>query len=224
MEYEKNEKAKCIEALAKLNGAYYQDPNSELKQAWDTLVITVKNAGLDAERADQLQDIAKKLESSTREQATTAKNAIGSYQKLQETRDQWQRQLNKILGAEKTEKTKAAELENSLKVKKAQLQQRQHELCGDYFGDSRGLLDQAWQTHQDATYQALEIERRKIEAELWEIGQQFAISASSGHTFAVLTAEKIQAEVNKLKEDQAKEERLSGVDWRKALTPSDPLV
>jgi hypothetical protein len=217
--YEKNEKTKCIEALTKLNGAYYQDPDSELKKGWDNLVKAVRDAGLNVERLDQLEEITKKLESSTNEKAATAQNKIISYQTLNETRNQWQRQLTKILGEEKAE---SAALENQLKVKKEQLQQRHRELCGNYFGDSRGKLDQAWQKYQTEgteialnAYKALETERKKTEAELWEIDQELTISVSADRTFEVLTTNKIQAELVKLDELQKREANLSGVDLTK---------
>jgi hypothetical protein len=174
---------------------------------------------LNIECFEQIDEISRQLNSRTDDKAVTAKDKISLYKMSVEQRNKRQEQLNKIIG---TERAYSAELENQFKVKKEELQKRHRELCGEYFGDSRGQLDQAWKKHQSEgtetakkAYEDLEAERKKTEAQLWVIDQQIAIPASATHTYEVLTADTINAQIAELQKTLTNEATLSGVaDWR----------
>ncbi len=229
------EKQKCVEALTRMNGSYYQDPNSTLKKAWDKLVEAVYAAiGFNVKRADQFDAIFDQLnldpdalfdqlgiDVDPNDKKAFAKTKIDGFKAIVAKRDARQNQLNQILSTEKA----ALNFEEDLKLRKELLKQKYQELCGDYFGDWNGQLDQAWRKYQTAiargltgedtlvAYQGLDTYRKQIEAELYDIEQQLSIPASTTRTYEVLTTESITQEIQELKTMQQAEADLSGVDW-----------
>ncbi len=215
----KTEKEKCVTALNGLNGSYYQDPQSSLKRIWDKVVQTVDTAiGYKVERTEQLDEVSAKLKVDQNEAKTTAQGKIDQFKRVEKLRNDRQQQLNKILGTEKT----APKLEEELKAQKEQLQQKHRELCGNYFGDTNGKLDQAWRKYKNGqdtldAYKKLETERKQIEAQLFTIDQHLAVPATTDRTYEVLTSESITKQVEELKKVQKTESDLSGVDWKKTV-------
>lgn len=217
-----NEKQKCIDDLTRMNGSYYQDPKSTLKQAWDRLVKAVHDAiGVKVESADQLDVISSQLDIDSTKEKKLAKSKIIGFKVIENKRNARQDQLNQILSIEKA----ASSPEENLKLRKELLQQRYQELCGNYFGDPNGQLHQAWVKYQTAlaygstgentlaAYQALDTYRRQIEAELYSIDKQLSIPASTTRTYEMLTTESITREVKELQKVQKTESDLSGVNW-----------
>lgn len=200
------EKQKCEADLLLLNGAYYQDPKSMLKMAWDELVQYVSQVGLNIESADQLESISDQLKRDQTPAKQSALSKIDIFKDAEELRNQRQAQLNRILATEKI----VANPEELLKQQQAELKQKHHTLCGDYFGDPNGQLDQAWRRYQTAiadgsndesplaAYQKLETERKKIEARLYQIEQQFS-SPVSFQTFEQLATEALEQQLLEFK-------------------------
>lgn len=223
-----HEKEKCLNDLKRMNGSYYQDPNSTLKKAWDKLVETVQKAlGIKVEKREQLDDISEQLNDLPETEAVkTAKSALNGYTLREKARNNRQKQLNLILGTEKN----SADFDNTLTTRKVLLEQRYKDLCGEYYADPKGQLHQAWQNYQTAiatdndkeqalnTYQDLDEYRKQIESQLYEVGQQLSISASKDRTYESLTVQSISEEVEKLKEIQKTESDLSRIDWRGITT------
>ena len=210
------EKEKCIAALNGLNGSYYQDPNSSLKRIWDKVVETVNDAiGYKVERKEQLEEVSNQLKVDENEAKKTAQGKIDQFKRVEKLRNDRQNQLNQILSTEKA----AANPEDKLKIKtqKEALLKQHRELCGNYYGDRNGKLDQAWQKQDLAAYQKLETQRKQIEAQLHTIDQQLSIPATTDRTYEVLTTESINKQITELKNIQKNESDLSGVDWRKTL-------
>ena len=204
----REEKQLCLQDLLLMNGYYYQDPRSALKTAWDELVKSVDQAnGFKIERADQLDDVLTQLRTDQTPQKKEARRKIVHYRKLETIRNNRQTQLNRILATEKA----AENPDDLLKQQKELLKQAYHELCGDYFGDPKGLLDQAWQKYQTDlihgstdessldVYQGLEESRKKIEAQLYAIEQQLSAPTSEHRTFDQLTTDTIIEQVKEFK-------------------------
>jgi hypothetical protein len=204
----RDEKQLCLQDLLLMNGHYYQDPRSALKTAWDGLVKSVDQAnGFKIERADQLDDVLAQLRTDQTPQKNGARQKIVHYKKLEAIRNNRQTQLNRILATEKA----AENPDDLLKQQKELLKHTYHELCGDYFGDPKGLLDQAWQKYQTGlahgstdessldVYQGLEESRKTIEAKLYEIEQQFSAPISAHRTFDQLTIDTIIEQVKEFK-------------------------
>jgi hypothetical protein len=221
------EKEKCIKDLVRMNGDYYQDPKSSLKRTWDTLVDKVGIAlGVRTETLEQLGEISDQLNSgSPTEEKEAAKSAIETYLFIEKKRNDRQAQLNLIIS---TEKTTEPLTDDTLTQQKTSLQQRLRELCGDYYGDPNGKLDQAWKEYQTAVdqgfptdstknfldaYNGLEKEKRQTEAKLFETEQRLLLPISSERSFEALTTASIQAQIDTLTADQSSESDLSGVDW-----------
>jgi hypothetical protein len=217
------QKQKCLDDLHRMNGSFYQDPQSTLKKAWDKLVESVCAAiGFHMERADQLDTVSAQLSTDSNDAKKFAKTRIDAFKGIEKKRDTRQSQLNLILSTEKA----ASNPKENLEMKRDLLKQKHKELCGNYFGDPNGTLDQAWQKYQTAlaygsthelslaAYQELETYRKQTEAELYDIEQQLAIPASTTRTYEVLTTESITKEVEELKKIQQSESDLSGVNWR----------
>lgn len=191
-----------------MNGSYYQDPRSALKTAWDQLVESVDQAiSFKIEKADQLDQALEQLNIEPNQKKQSAQRIIVHYRALESIRNNRQTQLDRILATEKATENS----DDLLKQKKELLKQRHQELCGDYFGDPKGQLDQAWQKYQTAlkhgatgemtldTYQALDGERKQIEAQLYDIEQQFSAPASNHRTFDQLTVDAIHEQVKEFK-------------------------
>ncbi len=219
------EKEKCIKDLERMNGSYYQDPESNLKKNWDKLVVSVKTAvGTDVERFEQLPTISSQLESApSSERIEDAKRKVNSYQFIEKKRNNRQAQLGRIVATEKASKPNTDE---QLRLKKESLLKKHRELCGDYFGDPNGKLDQAWRKYQTAlqhgstgehsltAYENLEKQRKQIEAKLYSVEQLLAIPANPERTYETLTATSIARQIEDVKAAQAKESGLSGIDWK----------
>jgi hypothetical protein len=222
------EKSKCIDDLFRMNGAYYQDPKSTLKKAWDRVATTVHTAlGIRTERRDQLTDISVQLKAAPpTKEMKTAERAITSYTNIEKKRDLRQEQLNKIVSTEKGSEKKDEEF-----VKRKQLlQEKRRKLCGDYFGDKNGELDKAWTKYQTAiansssgvdelaNYTQLEEYRKCVEAELFNIDQQLSLLASKDRTYETLTTDSIQKQIAVLRNRHMSESNLSGIDWKGLAT------
>lgn len=204
------EKVYCIQDLLALNGSYYEDPRSALKVAWDELVQSVYTAtDFKVERADQLDNALAELlfidpcnVNDPDGEKKSANDKIEHYKNLETMRNRRQAQLNQILASEKADQN----LEETLKNQKEMLKQTHLKLCGHYFGDPQGQLDQAWQKYQNekthgldgedslAAYQALDQSRKEIEAKLYEIEQQLSTPVDH-HTFEQLTIQSINQQI-----------------------------
>jgi hypothetical protein len=199
------DKQQCIKYLDCMNGSYYQDPHSVLKKSWDKLVKAVQKAiGIQVDREDRLDTLLAQLDIAPNEAKKSARQSIEKYKEIEQKRDDCQSWLNQIFGTEKAalnlEKGVKINLEEQLKAHKGCLKQNYQKLCGNYFGDPNGLLDQAWQKYQAALtqdptdtssitdYKNLEVNRKKTEAQLHEIEQLLAIPASN-HLYEILKTE-----------------------------------
>lgn len=210
--YEKNLKAdqnKRANELTKLNGAYYQDPSSLLKQAWDKLVKAVQSAlGKTVNAREELDSIQIELSKSTTTDVSEATNSINEYRKLESDRNKLETYLNNLIGLEKTGPSAIATQEELLK-EKAALLNRQQELCGTHWGDPKSLLEQAWRS-QDGSYETYETERRSNEASLFAIEQR--LSVTPRFTLEKLTAGMIHDRVKKLTAQRNTEASKAGID------------
>jgi hypothetical protein len=229
------EKTKCLTELTRMNGSYYQDPNSGLKKAWDKVVASsMKALNVKVERLEQLPEIRSQLEPSDTEEKAEAKKKIGYYQAIETKRNARKAQLERIIAIEKAS---LPNFQEQLKQKKEALLKEHNELCGNYFGDSNGKLDQAWKRYQTAiehgstgehslkAYQDLEERRKTIEAELQMVDEQISIPSSPDRTIESLTTDSIAKQIEQLKGAHANESKLSGVDWREmAIVATEAAV
>jgi hypothetical protein len=219
------EKEKSLQALDRMNGSYYQDPQSKLKINWDKLVVSVKTAlGTDVERFEQLPKISSQLETApASEQIEDAKRKVHSYQFIEKKRNDRQAQLERIVAIQKGS---TANTDEQLRLKKESLLKEYRELSGDYFGDPKGKLDQAWRKYQTAiqhgstgehsltAYENLEKQRKQIEAKLYSVEQLLATPSTPQHTYETLTTLSIARQIEDLKRAQTRESGLSGIDWK----------
>lgn len=147
--------------LLELNGAYYQDPLSLLKRAWDAAVRAIASLlGGATTTREKLEEQNKALLGTNR---TEIANPIDEYFKLEKERNACIELLQQTLFLR----------QGSLDKRKNELEARQLELCGHYYADPKGLLDQAWRCYSAAgqetelkTYQQLDQERQWIEIQL----------------------------------------------------------
>ncbi len=222
------EKQKCMDSLARLNGNFFQDPNSGLKKAWDTIVKEMKTMGIEIEKRDQLDTWEEKLKEMGGNRAPVALLAIKKYKALETKRDAMATWLETIIS---TEKTNSKTLQITLESSKQNLEERQKVLCGNYYQDPKGKLDIAWKAYttglssgdNSATdclekFNNLDNERKKNEAKLFEIKKQIAIAADPTRTIEALAEAGIEEEIKELEEAKNKESS----DWksiaRKACT------
>jgi hypothetical protein len=227
-------KEECIKDLSSLNGDYYQDPNSRLKQKWDQVVETAQTAlGTKIGKLDQLEEIYPQLQSGTSNQKIAAKTAIDSYRALEKQRDEQQSQLNRIVSLEKTVENYD---NNLLDQKRIKLQEKHKELCGDYYGDPKGQLDQAWRRYQTAVlhgstenyslerYNQLETNRKQIEAQLFNILQQSSLPVPDPHVYEELTEILINSQISILIAQQKSELNQSGMSLKKCAVTTAMLA
>lgn len=229
------EKEKCLKTLDNLNGAYYQDPKSKLKQCWDKLIETVRIAlGVSVQMRAEVNTILTQLnadsspssvnaDSSPSSDKLSAKTAIEEFLQSEKTRDETEKQLEVIIAKEKILPNKINELTSERKT----LEARHLELCGKYFMDTDGLLDQAWVKFQEAIkngasdtknlsdkFYKLEEERKQIENKLFNIAQQLSIPSFSG-SIETLTIASIQEEIRLLEASKTTASGQSGIDWKR---------
>ncbi len=199
-----NEKENCQKTITRLNGAYYQDPKSGLKQAWDKLVASIKLVlGLDIVTRDQL--------SSLTGLSSEVQKDVEEYRYKEGARDAAVSRLHEILSVQQSERSEP-KIFQDLNQEKTRLSKRQHELCGDYFGDKDSLLDQAWsacaaedKTPEDEEhFQNLEQERRANEARLVELDQQLGLPVHPTRNYQVLAQDEVSEEIDKLARERAR--------------------
>lgn len=199
-------KKECEETLKTLNGLFYQDQKSLLKQAWDKMVNFVNiTLGITIGTRNELDNIKRDLRDS--------KGAVDLYLKLETLRDSIQTRLLQIVAALKTKPT-AALFEKTRTEQVEQLQARQKELCGNYYEDPQSLLDQAWRIYQSAiqandsnagqlfnTFNRLDVERRSNDAKLFSLEQQISCIVPSSNDNIKTYNCSIQEQMIKLKEE-----------------------
>lgn len=210
----KNGQKDCTADLKELNGSFFQDPASLLKQAWDLVVNTVKAAlGKEVVSRGELEGITTELKTTPEEPA--AAKAIENYIQLENKRDLRKKQLETLIGIEKTGSA-ATSVQDSLVKERDALLTRQKELCGHYYGDANSLLDQAWKTYlkvpTDNQYHKLEIERKSNDATLFTLERHLSFPTSSDRTIEDLTTQFIASEIKTLEEKKKVESEQAGVD------------
>src|SRR5262249_44347828 len=136
----------CLNRLDTMNGAYYQDPKAILKQDWDNLVQAVEKAAhIKTQCLEQLPEISHQLGlSQSTKEVEMAQNSILEYQNHEKNRNDAQAKLDRLIAIQKA----SSDLVTSLLQSKAWLENKLHTLCGAHFGDTNGLLDQAWKKYQ----------------------------------------------------------------------------
>lgn len=227
--------------LAQLNGSFYQDPKSLLKQTWDSIVNNILTTfSIRIETREELESVPKEImQDLTKECGTMATNdyniksdmlnntniTISNYIKLEKERDAIQTQIKEIVSTQKTVTT-GPSFQDTLSTQLMTIEDRQKELCGEYYQDPRGLLDQKWKASQaggsDAStlhdeFLSLETERKSNEAQIFALREQISVLATSGRTIEALTTESIKEKVAELETAKLDESPLSGVDWTKTV-------
>ncbi len=204
------QKTKCLNELNRMNGNYYQDPNSGLKKAWDKVVeCSMKALNIKVDRLEQLPEIRSQLETTPEtEEKTEAKRKISFYHAIETKRNARKAQLEIIIA---TEKASLPNFQEQLKQKKEALIKEHKDLCGNYFGDSNGKLDQAWRRYETAinhgstgenslrAYEALEERRKVIESELHMVDEQLSIPSNPHRTIETMTTESIAKQIQEYK-------------------------
>ncbi len=163
-----------------------------------------------------------------------ARSAISKFILLEKARNDKQKQLDQIIA---TQKTGSLPLQDDFNAKKHILETRQQELCGNYFKDPNGLLDQAWSKYVQAeansstdanslleAFTKLDEERKQIDAQLFKINQHLMISPSPERSFEKLTEVAISKEIKTLTELKTHETDLSGIDWRKTASTASAIM
>ncbi len=223
------ERQHCEKRLVHLNGNFYQDPESSLKQNWDNAVEKSERAtGSQLQFREQLEPVFTELKNSPNKDeknVISATLAIDKYSRLEKKRNQIEKRLKEIVAIEKSGPLGAA-FQASLIKEKSDLQQRQKELCGSYYSDHNGLLHKAWHTSQQAAIQGnpdapsllekfnqLETERRRNDARLYTLDQYISVMASPDRSVEALTKCAIAENVKVLESEKADEEPLAGIDW-----------
>ncbi len=198
-------KQECEDDLRRLNGDYYQDPKSLLKQTWDKLVQKIHNVlGIHVKSDQQLAQVITQLDSSSSPDADGAKRSITGFNLLKAKRDKIQTDLNTILATERASK---ADYDSTLIVTRQNLEQRYLTLCGLYFQDPKGQLHQAWNLWKTAEaskasdtgilkadYEQLNDERQQIEAQLYRIHQRLTLAPTK--SYSDLATDLISAQIH----------------------------
>lgn len=213
-------KQKCIETILSLNGSYYQDPRSILKKQWDSLVEQTNALGISLQSRSQLDAVRSQLEANGN---TDVVEAIDTFYEHEKTRDRTEKKLERVIGIEKAS---IVDIETNLKAEKASLNSRHLKLCGHYFQDPNGLLDQAWVKLQEAkhngssdvssftdNFNQLEDERKEIEGSLFEIDRALAVNPSD--SYEKRAEDSLTAKLERLTKEKNVEESLSGIAWGK---------
>lgn len=223
------EKETCVNALIRLNGEFFQDPASALKKAWDVVVKCVhETLNKNIENRSELEGFEHELNTQPQTDAIeTASRSIGAYKMLETRRDKVEARLNEILSSEKAEPEAG--------LSRDALKNRQQELCGNYYADPNGQLDQAWKKYQAAlssndgsahallnAYNRLETERKNNEILLQRLDS--IAPALPERTLEALTTQLIQNQIAQLKKDQESELALAGIDWKKTAHTATMLT
>lgn len=229
----KEQKQKIESDLVNLNGAYYQDPISLLKKAWDTVLNTTNDAlGKQPKARCELTPLQNELKAATDQsnpKIQSALTAIDKYVGLEKDRDNFKTQLNTIISIQKTSPNISSE-NDPLLLEKNKLLQDQKELCGNYYQDPNGLLDKAWKAYQKAvdsgspdantllnTYKKLERKRKTIETRLLALEEQISITPHKDRSIQTLTIASINKEIEELGALKTDEAKLSGVNWKETV-------
>lgn len=224
-------KEQCLARLRALNGEFFQDPQSLLKKAWDSIVSLIDLIlGKKIETRDQLKQVTATLKGQAElkgEEIKPALAAIKEYTALEKERNSCIEQLKNIASTEKMGPS-GLSLAGALFKEKETLVQRQKELCGCYYEDPAGLLAQAWREYKNAAdagrseaiihlenYNNLEKERNAINAKLFILDQQISAPLMTDRSIEALTTASIEEKMESLEKLKAEEAGLSGVDWKK---------
>jgi hypothetical protein len=204
--------------LLELNGRYFKDSQSTLKQAWDAAVEKVREVlnmpvktRNDLTKAQQTIDSFTYLDAS-KEQAS---QSIDHYVTLEKKRDQLKALLHEVIRTEKA--TLGEALNASLRGQIKTLEARQLVLCGNHYRDPKSLLDQTWKLHTQAlakknaseaakhlgTFRGLEEERKNNVAKIFELKKQLLLSQGP-HNITSLTSQQIREEISTLNSDLEK--------------------
>lgn len=215
-----SEKEKYEKILRTLNGKYYQDPQSSLKQAWDTLLEKVPLTGQHVTLRPDLDSCMRALEDTQTTVSMNAKSSIHNYLLLELKRDISEAFFKTIVSIQKNEPVAA----DPLLEKKKVLENRQKQLCGNSYEDSLSLLDRAWKQYKQAyeecnpnadvlhsSYLVLEEERKTIEAELFFLEQQLLLSPTPHNTLTSLL--EIQRQIEFLETQSGEKLRTGRMDW-----------
>lgn len=214
------EKEKCLQSLARLNGDFFQDPNSQLKKAWDVIVKLMSSMGIKIEKRNGLDTYEEQLKQMDGNRAPAALLAIKEYKELEAKRNSMVKWLETIIS---TEKTHSKTLQTTLESAKQNLQKRQKVLCGSYYQDPNGKLDKAWKAYTimlstgDASasdllekFNKLDNRRKSNDAKLVEIEKQIHIAADPTRTIEILAVDVIKEQIKELEEEKNKESS----DWK----------
>jgi hypothetical protein len=213
------EKEKHAKILRELNGSYFQDPQSPLKQAWDALVTKVSDT-----RLHHRSDLDALLEQTN--ECVDARSCINKYLLLETQRDTSEAILKKIISIQKNGPN-ASYITRSLEGQRNVLKGRQKQLCGNFYEDPASLLDIQWKAYQEAlrvsspeatslfnAFQTLDTERKEIDSSLYFLDQQLSLAATSEEQpLPGLLA--IQRQIDTLHGSPQEQELLAGtVNWR----------
>lgn len=212
----RKEKEHLLEQLREMNGDYYQDPKSTLKMKWDVLVLAVHSAHENArvEKRDQLEEtsahlstLSTKIDTIAGTKIIAAQMAIENYQEEERKRDDCQKRLNAIICIEKVSEN----FKHRLITYKNFLQKEYEKLCGQFFGDPQGELDQAWKAYQKAEmensaikndllkdYQQLDEMRKKIEAQLYFVDHYLALGVENPSSYEDVATQWIKDQIEDL--------------------------
>ncbi len=221
-----SEKQKCETELLQLNGAYYEDPKSLLKKAWDELVERVQIAlGIHVNDRSQLDQVLLDLNTLHPDARQEAIQAISTYLKLEKKRDGLQEKLEQIIASQKTG---SLPLQEIFLREKQKLENRHIELCGHYFKDPNGLLDQTWSKYVQAQtngsseapslleqFNQLEEERKQTEGKLFIVNQHLNVSAAAERSYLRLAENAFQEKIDALNQLKIDKFSQSGADWKK---------
>ena len=157
--------------LLELNGAYYKDPLSLLKRAWDAAVKAIEElfGSVVIQTRKDLEEKHNNFQSSNRIKEA---QLIEAYFNLETERNTCRETLKETIGTQ---------AKSSVTI----LAQKKQELCGAFYGDSNGQLDKAWKKYTAAlgtsdpnaekllkAYEGLEKKRKVIDIELSILEEQ----------------------------------------------------
>jgi hypothetical protein len=191
------EKTRCLQSLARLNGEFFQDPNSLLKKAWDAIVKLLQLVGINIKNRNELEEYETKLRKSSGNRAPLALAAIEKYKKLEAKRDSMATLLDTIVS---TEKTISKDFQTQLESKKKDLEKHKKALCGSYYQDPNGELDMAWKAYTAELsagnssassmlleqFHRLDDRRKSYEAQLCEIEKHIRVAIDPERTVEAL--------------------------------------
>lgn len=206
--------------LLELNGSYFQDPLSLLKQAWDAAIKAIEELfqGTVIQTREDLKEKYHIFQSSNRTKET---QLIQAYFNLEEERSTCQEALKKQI---------SQTTESCIEERKQKLQKRKEALCGTFYEDPTGLLDQAWKKYIRAvqssasntekllkSYQQLEQKRKLIDVELSILHENTNTSSSFSKRSIEILAENAITERLKEIEQQIKLKQHPSIDMHPGL-------